>query len=69
MFIHIQGHHYFMVNYKALFFFDITKLLIYVSERFGYILTSTIQKKGKSTYYTKYFSIFVLNIITRYHHI
>gem|GEM_PF-1762463 len=46
MFIHIQGHHYFMVNYKALFFFDIIKLLIYISESLGYILTSAIQKKG-----------------------
>ena len=69
MFIHIQGHHYFIVSHQVIFFFDITKLLIYVSERFGYILTSTIQKKGKSTYYTKYFSIFVINIITQYHHI
>ena len=39
------------------------------SESLGYILTSAIQKKGKSTYYTKYFSIFVLNIITLYPHI
>ena len=53
----------------AIFFFDIITLPIYVSESFGYILASTIQKKGKSTYYTKYLSIFVLNIITRYHHI
>ena len=69
MFIHIQGYHCFIVSHKAIFFFDIIKLLIYVSESFGYILTLTIQKKGKSTYYTKYFSIFVLNIITLYHHI
>lgn len=39
------------------------------SESLEYILTSTIQKKGESTYYTKYFSIFVLNIITLYPHI
>ena len=69
MFIHIQGYYCFIVIHKAIFFFDIIKLLIYLSETFGYILTSTIQKKGKSTYYTKYFSIFVLNIITLYHHI
>ena len=59
----------YIVSHKALFFFDIIKSLIYVSESLGYILTSAIQKKGESTYYTKYFSIFVLNIITLYPHI
>ncbi len=68
-FIHFQGYHCFIVSHKAIFFFDIITLPIYVSESFGYILASTIQKKGKSTYYTKYFSIFVINIITLYHHI
>ena len=45
------------------------EIYITLSESFGYILMPTIQKKGKSTYYTKYFSIFVLNVITRYQHI